>query len=45
MTVYLSVEVDQLEEDADIELVRERAEEAIKAAFPYHDTSVDISEL
>jgi len=44
MTLYLQVEVDQLEEGADFELVRERAEEALKKAFPYNDTSVTVDE-
>lgn len=42
MTVWLMVEVDNLEEDADKELVRERAETALKSAFPYHDVAVDL---
>lgn len=44
MVLLLTVEVDQLEEDADIDLVRERVQDALDIAFPYHDVSVTADE-
>lgn len=44
MIAYFTVTVDQLEEDADLDLIREAIEEALAKRFPFHDTAVGIED-
>lgn len=42
MTVWLTVSMDQLEEDASPTDVAQRVSDALNAAFPYNDSTVEV---
>ena len=44
MTVQFTVDVEDVEEDANIELIKQRIELAVRLAMPYHTVCVDMEE-
>ena len=44
MDVILSVVVEQVELDADLEIIRERLEQAMRYAMPFNDITVAVED-
>ncbi len=44
MRAVVIVEVDNLEEDADVQLVAKQVQQALEAAYPYQDYNVSVEE-
>ena len=44
MTVILSVYVEQVEVDADLEIIRARLEQAMRHAMPFNDITVAVED-
>lgn len=42
MTVQFTIDVEDVEEDANIELIKQRIEYAVHLAMPYHTICVDM---
>lgn len=42
MTLQFTIDVEDVEEDADIELIKQRIESAVRLAMPYHTVGVDM---
>ena len=44
MTVILSVYIEQVEEDADLEIIRAQLEQAMRQAMPFNDIAVAVED-